>query len=71
MLKIQNEKFKDLYSKIRNDLVNQIYNEGINIDNLAQTLNMDEDDLARLLQFKNSSCPYFSYGDEYRIARKQ
>ena len=42
---MQNEKFKDLYSKIRNDLVNQIYNEGINIDNLAQTLNMDEDDL--------------------------
>lgn len=39
---MQNEKFKDLYSKIRNDLVNQIYNEGINIDNLAQTLNMDE-----------------------------
>ena len=68
---MQNEKFKDLYSKIRSDLVNQIYNEGINIDNLAQTLNMDEDDLARLLQFKNSSCPYFSYGDEYRIARKQ
>ena len=34
-------------------------------------VNMDEDDLARLLQFKNSSCPYFSYGDEYRIARKQ
>ena len=33
--------------------------------------NMDEDDLAMLMQFKRATCPYFSYGDEYRIARKQ
>ena len=30
-----------------------------------------EDDLAMLMQFKRATCPYFSYGDEYRIARKQ
>ena len=34
-------------------------------------VSMDEDDLARLMQFKKATCPYFSYGDEYRIARKQ
>lgn len=34
-------------------------------------VNMDEDDLARLVQTKYRSCPYFSYGDEYKIARKQ
>ncbi len=32
---------------------------------------MDEDELARLMQFRKSVCPYFSYGDEYRLARKQ
>ena len=34
-------------------------------------VNMDEDDYARQLQNPTASCPYFSYGDEYRIARKQ
>ena len=34
-------------------------------------VNMDEDDLARLYQSKYSSCPYFSYGDEYKLAKKQ
>ena len=34
-------------------------------------VNMDEDDLAMLMQFKRATCPYFSYGDEYKIARKQ
>lgn len=34
-------------------------------------VNMDEDDLARLMQSGYKSCPYFSYGDEYKIARKQ
>jgi hypothetical protein len=32
---------------------------------------MDEDDLAMLMQFKKATCPYFSYGDEYKLARKQ
>ena len=34
-------------------------------------VNMDEDDLARLMQSNYKSCPYFSYGVEYKIARKQ
>ncbi|MFR6562694.1 MAG: DUF6472 family protein [Eubacterium ventriosum] len=23
------------------------------------------------MQFKKATCPYFSYGDEYKLARKQ
>ena len=26
---------------------------------------------ARSMQFKKATCPYFSYGDEYKLARKQ
>ena len=48
---------------------NYVYDE--EYEEYGCVVNMDEDDLARLLQFKNSSCTYFSYGDEYRIARKQ
>ena len=47
---------------------NYVYDE--EYEEYGCVVNMDEDDLARLLQFKNSSCPYFSYGDEYRIVRK-
>lgn len=56
---MQNEKFKDLYSKIRDDLVRQIYNEGININNLAQTLNMDEDELCDYLSLRKTD--YLAY----------
>ena len=24
-----------------------------------------------IMQFKKATCPYFSYGDEYKLARKQ
>lgn len=35
-------------------------------------MNLDEDELSRYLQFGNKySCPYFRFGDEYAIARKQ
>ena len=37
----------------------------------ACVVSMDEDDLAMLMQFKKATCPYFSYGDEYKLARKQ
>ena len=48
---------------------NFVYDE--EYEGFVCVVNMDEDDLARLMQFKKSKCPYFSYGDEYRIARKQ
>lgn len=48
---------------------NYVYDE--EYEEYGCVVNMDEDDYARLLQHPNSSCPYFSYGDEYKIARKQ
>ncbi len=48
---------------------NYVYDE--EYDEYACVVSMDEDDLARLMQFRQAECPYFSYGDEYRIARKQ
>ena len=35
------------------------------------TVNMDEDDMWRIMESKCKECPYFTLGDEYRIARKQ
>lgn len=32
---------------------------------------LDEDDVARMISFKGSKCPYFDFYDEYRIVRKQ
>ncbi len=48
---------------------NYVYDE--EYEEYVCVVNMDEDDLARLMQSHYKSCPYFSYGDEYRIARKQ
>ena len=35
------------------------------------SVNMDEDDMWRIMESKRKECPYFTLGDEYRIARKQ
>lgn len=35
------------------------------------TVNLDEDDLARLLGSPQNGCPYFHMDDEYKIVRKQ
>lgn len=36
------------------------------------SINMDEDDYARLFfSAKEQNCPYFRFGDEYTIVRKQ
>ncbi len=32
---------------------------------------MDEDEVARYVQFKSKKCPYFRAGDEYQIVKKQ
>ena len=34
-------------------------------------VNLDEDDLARLMRSDYESCPYFQMDDEYKIVRKQ
>ncbi|GMQ56236.1 hypothetical protein AN1V17_06290 [Vallitalea sediminicola] len=35
------------------------------------TLNLDQDDIARLRYSQYASCPYFRMGDDYTIVRKQ
>ena len=42
---------------------NYVYDE--EYEEYGCVVNMDEDDLAMLMQFKRATCPYFSYGEEY------
>ena len=35
------------------------------------TVNMDEDDYARLLEGRYKECPYYRSDDDYRIVRHQ
>ena len=35
------------------------------------TMNLDEDEMIRFMTGREKSCPYFRYGDEYTIVRKQ
>lgn len=35
------------------------------------TVNMDEDDYARLLSARRTVCPYFRNNDEYAVVRHQ
>ena len=34
-------------------------------------VNLDEDDMARLMGSAYESCPYFQMDDEYKVVRKQ
>ena len=34
-------------------------------------IDLDMDDLERLMSFSRYECPYFQFRDEYRIVRKQ
>jgi hypothetical protein len=34
-------------------------------------MNLDEDEMARFMMNQVSHCPYFRFGDEYMIVRKQ
>lgn len=34
-------------------------------------MNIDEDEYARIIQYKQKKCPYYRDGDEYKIAKKQ
>lgn len=35
------------------------------------SVNMDEDDLARLMQNRRQECPFYRPGDEYLVVRHQ
>ena len=35
------------------------------------TMDLDEDEMARFMQDTYNDCPYYKYGDEYTIVRKQ
>ena len=35
------------------------------------TMDLDEDEMRLFIQGEFQSCPYFQYGDEYRIVRRQ
>lgn len=35
------------------------------------SVNFDEDELTHFMGSRHSSCPYFRFGDEYTIVRKQ
>lgn len=34
-------------------------------------INLDEDELAHFFESKHKKCPYFRFGDDYTIVRKQ
>lgn len=34
-------------------------------------MNLDEDEMARFLTERHFACPYYRFGDEYTIVRKQ
>ena len=48
---------------------NYVYDEDYE-DYMCQ-VNMDEDDVVRLMSDESYDCPYYQLDDEYRIVRKQ
>ena len=48
---------------------NYVYDD--EYDSYFCQVNLDEDDLARMLSGSADSCPYFQMYDEYKIVRKQ
>ena len=49
--------------------MNYTYDE--EFDEYICGIDMDEDEAARLFGQKKSVCPYFRFGDEYTIVKKQ
>ena len=41
------------------------------LEEYACTVGFDEDEYARFMSSYHSECPYFRFGDEYTIVRKQ
>ncbi len=34
-------------------------------------MDLDQDDMERFLMLRTRDCPYYKYGDDYTLARKQ
>ncbi len=49
--------------------LNYAYDE--EFEEYACSVNMDEDDYGRIFTGHEKNCPYFRFGDEYSIVRKQ
>ncbi len=49
--------------------LNYAYDE--EFEEYACSVNMDEDDYGRIFTGHEKTCPYFRFGDEYSIVRKQ
>ena len=49
--------------------MNFVYDE--EYEDYMCSINMDEDEYARLAMGYRQECPYFRFGDEYTIVRKQ
>lgn len=48
---------------------NYVYDE--DYETYVCTVNLDEDEMAGFLSQKRRECPFFRFGDEYTIVRKQ
>ena len=51
------------------DCMNFVYDE--EFEEYVCVVDMDEDEIAQLLQNKSRKCPYFRFGDDYTIVKKQ
>ena len=49
--------------------LNYVYDE--EFEEYSCCINMDEDDYGKVLLGREKNCPYFRFGDEYSIVRKQ
>ena len=49
--------------------MNLVYDE--EFDDYVCAVDMDEDETAQLMANPNKACPYFRFGDEYTIVKKQ
>ena len=47
------------------------YNYNEYYDDYECEVNLDEDDMERFFSAGESSCPYFRFGDDYKLVEKQ
>lgn len=51
------------------DCMNFVYDE--EFEDYVCAVDMDEDETARIMTGSKQSCPYFRFGDDYTIVKKQ
>lgn len=49
--------------------INYVYNDGLGYYECL--MDLDEDEMNRFLNYSFDNCPYFRFGDDYMIVRKQ